>query len=86
MWLCSGFSRTVEECDQHEIDFSGYPYTQEHKFLSGDLVEEKLDRNFVNSLWYQKFLEEKVENLIATGFYHSPIFLKVVKMDYGVQR
>ena len=53
-WLFSGFSNDIDECDLHEVDFVGYPFTWERRFKSGDAAE-KLDRGLGNSLWCQMF-------------------------------
>lgn len=83
-WLCTGFTKTIEDCGLVEVGFTGYPYTWKKSYENQDSVEEKLDRALASMSWCECFPDAIEENLVASGSDHSLIFLKIIKMAYRV--
>jgi len=53
----------------------GYPFTWFKSLVTPRAVEEWMDHALVNSAWFNMFLEEKLENLVALVSDHHLILL-----------
>lgn len=75
-WLIAGFQAVVEECELHDVDLEGYPYTWERGHETNDWIEVRLDRALVSSLFLQNFSASKLTNLEVSTSDPCPIFFE----------
>lgn len=68
----------MEECDLHDMELQGYPFTWERGHGTDKWVEIRLDRALVSSAWLNLFKEAKLINLDVSTSDHSPILLEHV--------
>ncbi|XP_074337382.1 uncharacterized protein LOC141674570 [Apium graveolens] len=78
MLLIRGFQETLDECNLHDIDLQGYPYTFERGQGMVKWIKIRLDRALVSSSWTTAFNEAKLVNLKYSTTDHCPILLEPV--------
>ncbi|KAK1382627.1 Endonuclease/exonuclease/phosphatase family protein [Heracleum sosnowskyi] len=77
-WLINGFQEVLEDCDLHDMDLQGYPYTWERGHGTDKWVEIRLDRAIASRTWLEVYKDAKLVNLNVTTSDHSPILLEPV--------
>ncbi|XP_074352927.1 uncharacterized protein LOC141692083 [Apium graveolens] len=77
-WLINGFQEVLEECDLHDMELTGYPFTWERGHGTDKWVEIRLDRALTSGSWLNLFKDAKLVNLEVSTSDHSPIFLEPV--------
>lgn len=85
-WLINGFQEVLEECDLHDLDLIGYPFTWERGHGTDKWVEIRLDRALASSTWLNLFKDAKRFNLEVSTSDHSPIFLEPVMVASSFPR
>lgn len=75
-WLINGFQDTLEECDLHDMDLQGYPFTWERGHGTDNWVEIRLDRAVASSSWLSVFKDAKLTNIEVSTSDHNPILLE----------
>lgn len=76
-WLIQGFQNCIEECNLHDLELEGYPYTWEMGYGTDSWTEIKLDRALVSNSFMEKFADVKLINLKIFTSDHAPILLEL---------
>lgn len=84
-WLIKGFERCVEECNLHDLELEGYPYTWERGYGTESWIEIRLDRALVSSSFMTQFVDAKLTNMKISTSDHSPILLEPFKRSRSVK-
>ncbi|XP_060959373.1 uncharacterized protein LOC133030597 [Cannabis sativa] len=77
-WLIDGFCGVLEDCDLHDMDLNGYPYTWERGRGTNDWIEVRIDRALVSQRWLDLFPTGKLFNLEVSTSDHCPLLLNTV--------
>jgi endonuclease/exonuclease/phosphatase family metal-dependent hydrolase len=75
-WLCLGFRNAVNDCDLTDIHLEGYPFTWIKSAGTDHVIEERLDRALLSSIWLSKLPNAKLINLLSSHSDHSPVLLQ----------
>lgn len=66
----------MEDCDLHDLELEGYPYTWESGYGTVKWIEIRLDRALVSNSFVNQFEDAKLTNMKITTSDHSPILLE----------
>lgn len=75
-WLIQGFQKCLEDCELHDIDREGYPYTWERGQGTPAWTQIRLDRALASHGFMNQFADVKLTNLKISISDHSPILLE----------
>lgn len=80
--LINGFNEALEECDLHDMELQGYPFTWELGHDTDKWVEIRLDRAVASSSWLNLSKDARLVNLETSTSEHNPILLEpIVSID-----
>ena len=80
------FKDYLDNCNMMDIGFSRPRFTWTNKREMQALIQERIDRFFVNSSWCLLFLEAKVVHLTRCHFDHCPVLLDLTLTAWGVRK
>ncbi|KAK1364240.1 Endonuclease/exonuclease/phosphatase family protein [Heracleum sosnowskyi] len=80
-WLIRGFQEVLDDCDLHDMELQGYPFTWERYPGTNKWVEIRLDRAIATSSWMHLFKDARLINLEVSTSDHSPILLVPMAID-----
>ena len=69
------FKKCLDKCSMIDIGFAGPRFTWTNKRNVQALIQERIDRFFVNPSWCLMFPEAKVVHLTRCHSYHCPVLL-----------
>ena len=69
------FKKCLDKCSMIDIGFAGLHFTWTNKINVQALIQERIDRFFVNPSWCLMFPEAKVVHLTRCHSYHCPVLL-----------
>ena len=69
------FKKCLDKCSMIDIGFAGPRFTWTNKRNVQALIQERIDRFFVNPSWCLMFPETKVVHLTRCHSYHCPVLL-----------
>ncbi|KAA3455435.1 reverse transcriptase [Gossypium australe] len=69
------FRNTLQECQLHDIGFSGRWFTWERGNLPETNIRERLDRGVANTNWISMFPEAKIRHLVHSTSDHCPLLI-----------
>ena len=72
------FKECLDNCNMIDIGFSGPRFTWTHKREVHALIQERLDRFFVNPSWCLLYLEARVMHLTRCHSDHCPVMLDML--------
>jgi len=75
------FREMLEDCDLHDLGFSGLPWTSDNKRGSQRNVKVRLDRAVASSSWMTRFESASVKHLVSPCSDHCPILLRPYNDD-----
>lgn len=75
------FKEFLDKCNMVDLAFSGPRFTWTNKRGISDLTQERIDRVFVNSEWWNLFLEARVTHLTWCHSDHCPVLLESSAKD-----
>uniref|UniRef100_A0A803PIW0 Endonuclease/exonuclease/phosphatase domain-containing protein n=1 Tax=Cannabis sativa TaxID=3483 RepID=A0A803PIW0_CANSA len=81
--LIEGFQSALHDCQLHDLELRGYPYTWERGRNTGSLVEIRLDKALVTRQWLAIFHEVTLTNLDFFCSDHTPIILELNNGSHG---
>ena len=71
------FKKCLDKCNMIDIGFSGPRYTWSNRREVQALIQERIDRFFVNPSWCILFLEAKAVHLTRCHLDHCPVLLEM---------
>jgi exonuclease III len=71
------FQEVLEECQMHDMGFSGPMFTWTNCRERGELIKKRLDRGVANNEWREQFLEAELSVIFAMGSDHLPLFVDI---------
>ncbi|XP_050241299.1 uncharacterized protein LOC126690218 [Quercus robur] len=71
------FKKCLDKCNMIDIGFSGPRFTWTNRKDIQALIQERIDRVFVNPNWCLSYLEARVVHLTRCHFDHCPILLEM---------
>jgi len=72
------FKDCLDKCNMVDLGFSGPRFTWTNGREVQDLIQERIDRFFVNSDWYLNFPEARVTHLTRCHSDHCPVLLETM--------
>ncbi|XP_023893265.1 uncharacterized protein LOC112005249 [Quercus suber] len=73
------FKDCLDKCNMVDLGFSGPRFTWSNGRELSALIQERIDRFFVNTAWYSNFPEAKVTHLTRCHSDHCPVLLETTK-------
>lgn len=70
------FKECLDKCNMVDLGFSGSRFTWSNGRELSTLIQERIDRFFVNPGWYSKFSEARVTHLTRCHSDHCPVLLE----------
>lgn len=99
LWLCEHISSTprpagqiaafrevVQDCELHDLGFSGAPFTYDNKRAGRANVKVRLDRALADDRWRHIFLDASVVHLVSPCSDHLPILVHLKKEEFTPRR
>ncbi|KAK1356412.1 hypothetical protein POM88_049668 [Heracleum sosnowskyi] len=84
-WLIRGFQKCIDDCDLHDLEIEGYPYTWEKGYGTDGWMEIRLDRALVSNSFMDQFVDAKLINMKVSTSDHSLIILVPFTRSYSVK-
>ena len=72
------FKDCLDKCNMVDLGFSGPRYTWTNRRELNNLIQERLDRFFMNPSWCLMYLEARVSHLTRCHSDHCPVLLETV--------
>jgi len=72
------FRNILEECDLHDMGFSGVPWTYDNKKTGNRNVKVRLDRGVATQQWLDRFNNATVYHLTSPCSDHCPLLVQVL--------
>ncbi|KAK7852451.1 hypothetical protein CFP56_039082 [Quercus suber] len=73
------FKDCLDKCNMVDLGFSGPRFTWSNGRELSMLIQERIDRFFVNIVWYSNFPEAKVTHLTRCHSDHCPVLLETTQ-------
>ena len=70
------FKECLDKCNMIDLGFSGLRFNQTNHRDVNDLIQERIDRFFVNPKWYNLYPKAKVTHLNCCHSDHYPILME----------
>ena len=70
------FKECLDYCNMIDLGFSGPRFTWTNKREVGALIQERIDRFFVNPSWCTTYPNAKISHLTRCHFNHCPVLLE----------
>uniref|UniRef100_A0A803PKP9 CCHC-type domain-containing protein n=1 Tax=Cannabis sativa TaxID=3483 RepID=A0A803PKP9_CANSA len=74
--LLTGFNEALQQCNLHDVELQGHPFTWEKGRGSNNWIEVRLDRALATSAWFQVFPQATLLNLDYSCSDHAALFLE----------
>lgn len=71
------FKDYLDRCDMLDLGFSSPRFTWKNKRDVGALIQERIDKFFVNLGWFSLYLDARVSHLTCCHSDHCPVLLEV---------
>ena len=78
------FKDCLDKCNMVDLGFSGPRYTWTNRRELNNLIQERLDRFFVNPSWCLLYPEARVSHLTRCHSDHCPVLLETVPRQTNV--
>ena len=72
------FKDCLDKCNMVDLGFSGPRYTWTNRRETNNLIQERIDRFFMNPSWCLLFLDARVSHLTQCHSDHCSVLLKTV--------
>ena len=70
------YKEVLDKCNMIDLGFSGPRFTWSNGRELSALIQERIDRFFMNPGWYSNFPEARVTHLTRCHFDHCPVLLE----------